>query len=572
MAGTRVEHDTFANLPLSIEYRRGEIRTGTGADGKPWARKMHADYGYIRGTKGLDGEHLDVYVGPSPEATEVYVIQQMKGPDFKKLDEQKFMLGFDSADDAKKIYLKHYPDPRILGSLKAISIEDFKEKAMDRTNHGKKIASFVDRFVELNMARAARGEPVLLGGAHGLKVAADAGRPLTEADRDKIKTKNFAIPETEKYPIHDESHARNALSRVRQFGTPEEKTKVYAAVAKKYPGLAERSSIEGVRAKSAADRTTQISDRVDDVGIGILAAPYAARGIANTLEKRPGRLGAIGKAARGVADHMHRHENKYELAGLSMVAPGVTHNVARGVEKGVDKAKKRLEKVASRYLHDFEYMTEAEKVAVLNFLARAAGRATRLPGAAREAISSIGQRGARAVQRRTQGVRGAFLQGRGESVTPSGTAWTKATQPIARPAALPNQYQRVGSAARASAPVHNAATRAPMSGSGPAKAVTAQPRVQGTNTRRASAAGSPASTPIPRKRVKNPTETPSPASAASAPGKPLLSGKAIAKGAVVGGLALGGYAAKKGIDTVAGLATPEDHGAMVYPSATRPVY
>lgn len=80
-----------------------------------------------------------------------------------------------------------------------------------------------------------------------------AASVLTESSREKIKSKNFAIPkgngpgDTGKYPIHDEEHARNALTRVRQFGTPKEKAQVYAAVAKKYPGLAGRSSVEAVR-------------------------------------------------------------------------------------------------------------------------------------------------------------------------------------------------------------------------------------------------------------------------------------------------------------------------------------
>lgn len=77
---------------------------------------------------------------------------------------------------------------------------------------------------------------------------------LTTEHRDKLKAKTFAIPKGRKYPIHDEAHARNALARVRQHGTPEERNQVYSAVAKKYPGLAERSSIKNVqrRVKTAA--------------------------------------------------------------------------------------------------------------------------------------------------------------------------------------------------------------------------------------------------------------------------------------------------------------------------------
>jgi len=76
-----------------------------------------------------------------------------------------------------------------------------------------------------------------------LKLAND----LTTAVRDHLKTKSFAIPGERKYPIENESHARNALARVDQHGSSEEKQQVYAAVAKKYPGLASRSSVPGVQ-------------------------------------------------------------------------------------------------------------------------------------------------------------------------------------------------------------------------------------------------------------------------------------------------------------------------------------
>lgn len=72
---------------------------------------------------------------------------------------------------------------------------------------------------------------------------------LTAASRKKIKTSKFAIPSGRKYPIQDIAHARNAMSRVRQYGTAAERKKVYSAVAKAYPGLAKRSSVSSVRKK-----------------------------------------------------------------------------------------------------------------------------------------------------------------------------------------------------------------------------------------------------------------------------------------------------------------------------------
>lgn len=60
---------------------------------------------------------------------------------------------------------------------------------------------------------------------------------LTTKGRKQIKPSNFVYPKERRYPIHDMAHARNALSRVSQYGTPAEKAKVRREVYKKYPSL-----------------------------------------------------------------------------------------------------------------------------------------------------------------------------------------------------------------------------------------------------------------------------------------------------------------------------------------------
>jgi hypothetical protein len=60
---------------------------------------------------------------------------------------------------------------------------------------------------------------------------------LSSSARKKISKSDFAEPGKRAYPIEDRAHARNALSRVSQYGTPAEKKQVRAAVAKKYPGM-----------------------------------------------------------------------------------------------------------------------------------------------------------------------------------------------------------------------------------------------------------------------------------------------------------------------------------------------
>lgn len=60
---------------------------------------------------------------------------------------------------------------------------------------------------------------------------------LNAKKRNALPSKSFAIPEKQAYPIPDISHARNALARVSQHGTPEEKKRVRAAVKRKFPQI-----------------------------------------------------------------------------------------------------------------------------------------------------------------------------------------------------------------------------------------------------------------------------------------------------------------------------------------------
>jgi len=64
---------------------------------------------------------------------------------------------------------------------------------------------------------------------------------LSTKARKALPPKSFAIPSkapgSGSYPIPDPSHARNALARVSQFGSPEEKAAVRAKVNAKFPGI-----------------------------------------------------------------------------------------------------------------------------------------------------------------------------------------------------------------------------------------------------------------------------------------------------------------------------------------------
>ena len=62
-------------------------------------------------------------------------------------------------------------------------------------------------------------------------------KELTTEKRNDLPDSTFAIPDKRKYPINDKSHAQNALARVEQNGTPEEKAKVKSKVHQKFPEM-----------------------------------------------------------------------------------------------------------------------------------------------------------------------------------------------------------------------------------------------------------------------------------------------------------------------------------------------
>lgn len=104
---------------------------------------------------------------------------------------------------------------------------------------------------------------------------------LSSQGREHIKEHNFALPEERKYPIHDIEHARNALARVAQHGTAEEKAKVQAAVYRKYPTL--KKSVE----KSEAQRLTVLIEALAITDSSFTIAK-AALDVDGDLDMMPG--------------------------------------------------------------------------------------------------------------------------------------------------------------------------------------------------------------------------------------------------------------------------------------------
>lgn len=119
-------HIKHQGIPIAIENRKGSVRSGVDKDGKPWRTVMKHPYGYIKGSRGADGEGVDVYVGPHAGATHAHVVHQHKATG-TGYDEDKVLLGFKDQRTARKAYLQHYNDPKFLGPMHSVPMDRLKE-------------------------------------------------------------------------------------------------------------------------------------------------------------------------------------------------------------------------------------------------------------------------------------------------------------------------------------------------------------------------------------------------------------------------------------------------------------
>ena len=88
---------------------------------------MNNTYGYIKGTKGVDGDHIDMYLSDNPTEGNVYVIDQIN-PKTREFDEHKVMYGFNSENEAKDAYLSNYSKGwKGLGKITEVSKDEFKK-------------------------------------------------------------------------------------------------------------------------------------------------------------------------------------------------------------------------------------------------------------------------------------------------------------------------------------------------------------------------------------------------------------------------------------------------------------
>lgn len=119
-------HIKIDGYDVTIENPKGSVRSGVDRNGQEWSVTMNNTYGYIRGTEGVDGDHIDVFLSDDPTQGDVYVIDQVN--EDGSFDEHKVMYGFKSALAAKRAYLANYsPGWKGLGTITKVSKEEFKK-------------------------------------------------------------------------------------------------------------------------------------------------------------------------------------------------------------------------------------------------------------------------------------------------------------------------------------------------------------------------------------------------------------------------------------------------------------
>lgn len=122
-------HVSIQGLPITLENTKGSPRRGTDQNGKSWEVDMPAHYGYIKRTSGADSEQVDVYVGETPSAPSVFIVDQVDA-DNKNFDEHKAFIGFENADQVKATYNAAFNDGRGIqryGGMTEMTVPEFKD-------------------------------------------------------------------------------------------------------------------------------------------------------------------------------------------------------------------------------------------------------------------------------------------------------------------------------------------------------------------------------------------------------------------------------------------------------------
>lgn len=216
-------HVQVGAFDITIEQPEGSIRRGTDADGKQWESKMHNTYGYFRGTEGVDGDHIDVFLSNDMDGwngAQVFVVDQYN-PD-GTFDEHKVMLGFNDASDAKNNYLANYEKGWENGrriDVSAVNLEDFEKWIASSHRKTKPFSEYKsvkpaddsETFKGHKAENSGKDTEAQIKHLEEIKDYPGADKKIVQSEIDRLKAKEEAKAKSKSEELKSKSEEKNGV-------------------------------------------------------------------------------------------------------------------------------------------------------------------------------------------------------------------------------------------------------------------------------------------------------------------------------------------------------------------------
>ena len=184
---------------------------------------MHNTYGYFRGTEGVDGDHIDVFLSNDMDVwngAQVFVVDQYN-PD-GTFDEHKVMLGFNDASDAKNNYLSNYEKGWENGrriDVSAVNLEDFEKWIASSHRKTKPFSEYKsvkpaddsETFKGHKAENSGRDTEAQIKHLEEIKDYPGADKKIVQSEIDRLKAKEEAKAKSKSEEVKSKSEEKNGV-------------------------------------------------------------------------------------------------------------------------------------------------------------------------------------------------------------------------------------------------------------------------------------------------------------------------------------------------------------------------
>ncbi len=304
----RKGHVQIGQFNVSIENPKGSVRSGVDVTGREWTHTMQNTYGYIRGTEGVDGDYIDVFLANDIDGwngSRVFVIDQYN--EDGTFDEHKVMIGFNDEADAYAAYLANYEsgwaDRRKI-VCSSVNMEDF-EKWIDSShrktkpfaeyqsvNGEQKSVTPADRIKEINArlselkeraAEARRSNDII----SEARIITESNNLNAELRSLEAETKQRSISkrnlERSKLPLTEKEYANKRSEEIRKSNPDIDEIDAYNQAIDEYPSYILDKIRNGELEKIYEQAS--INDRIK-LGRMVESAGYSVSDISSLANKK----------------------------------------------------------------------------------------------------------------------------------------------------------------------------------------------------------------------------------------------------------------------------------------------